>query len=74
MGCALEPGTYFRNGWNILNCISLGSSLLLYTKPKATANSILSVLRMTRPVRLIQVFPELRLMFNALVKTMKEVS
>ncbi len=75
-GLIIGPGTYLRDGWNVLDgCIVLISILSLALAGNSSLNSLrtLRTLRALRPLRTINRLPNLKLVVRALLRSMSDM-
>nr|QQY02590.1 voltage-dependent R-type calcium channel subunit alpha-1E [Cryptocotyle lingua] len=89
LGVVLHPGSYFRDGWNILDAIVVFFALVAFVVRSTTSsghiggntsaknlNTIksLRVLRVLRPLKTINRVPKLKAVFDCVVSSLKNVS
>eukprot|EP00798_Chlamydomonas_sp_ICE-L_P011748 gene11748-34474_t len=67
-GFLLEPKTYLRNGWNILDFIVLITAFLEFTSVGSSSTAIRSA-RVLRPLRTITKIEELRIIVLSVIKS-----
>ncbi|KAK3260180.1 hypothetical protein CYMTET_30848 [Cymbomonas tetramitiformis] len=70
MGLLLEPDSYLRDYWNILDFICLISSLTDAVSNSFGTFKVIRFLRLLRPFRAIRGFPKLELLFLTVAKSM----
>jgi len=65
----MHPNAYIRNGWNVLDLIVVVASILnlCVDVEKISAFRVLRLMRVLRPLRVIQRNPGLRIVINALM-------
>ncbi|KAG1692321.1 hypothetical protein DVH05_025491 [Phytophthora capsici] len=73
LGLILHRGAYLRNGWNVLDCVIVISSLVMLTAASSSHHSLKSLrslrtFRAFRPLRVISRRPGLKLVVNALIE------
>ncbi|KAK1934630.1 Sodium channel protein 1 brain [Phytophthora citrophthora] len=78
MGLVLHRGAYLRNGWNVLDCVIVISSLVMLAEASSTHHSLKSLrslrtFRAFRPLRVISRRPGLKLVVNALIESIPAV-
>ncbi|KUF89419.1 hypothetical protein AM588_10002652 [Phytophthora nicotianae] len=79
MGLIMHKGAYLRNGWNIIDCVIVVSSIIMLVAESsgkgANLKSLRSLrgLRTFRPLRMISRRPGLKLVVNALFEAIPEV-
>ncbi|ETL93484.1 hypothetical protein L917_08354 [Phytophthora nicotianae] len=78
MGLVLHKGAYLRNGWNILDCVIVISSLVMLAEASSSRHSLKSLrslraFRAFRPLRVISRRPGLKLVVNALIEAIPAV-
>lgn len=64
--CGLRPWTFFRNGWNIMDFLIVGMSLLPFASQSVL---VVRLLRLLRLVRLVKFVPEMRLLVETILHT-----
>ncbi|KAG2787764.1 Sodium channel protein [Phytophthora cactorum] len=79
MGLILHKGAYLRNGWNIIDCVIVVSSIIMLVAESSGKGTNLKSLRSLRglrtfrPLRMISRRPGLKLVVNALFEAIPEV-
>lgn len=73
-GLVLDRGTYLRNGWNWLDFVVVISGWL-DELPSDSANlRFLLVFKVLRPLRSLTVMPQMRLLVNTVLQSMKRLT
>ena len=62
-----RPGDYFRDGWNVFDCVIVALCLLPVAGPFA---AVLRLARVLRLLRLVSALPKLQLLVGALLKSL----
>lgn len=74
-GLILEKGAYLRNSWNVLDFITLVVSVLnLAQIGPGSSLRALRTLRVLRPLRMVNRFPELKIVVDALLLSFPSVA
>ncbi|KAJ8559206.1 hypothetical protein ON010_g8243 [Phytophthora cinnamomi] len=78
LGLVLHKGAYLRNGWNVLDCVIVLSSLVMLAESSSSRHSLKSLrslrtFRAFRPLRVISRRPGLKLVVNALIEAVPAV-
>ncbi|OWZ15606.1 Voltage-gated Ion Channel, partial [Phytophthora megakarya] len=78
LGLVLHEGAYLRNGWNVLDCVIVVSSLVMLAESSGRKHSLKSLrslrtFRAFRPLRVISRRPGLKLVVNALIEAIPAV-
>ena len=70
MGFVLQQRSYLRNGWNVLDCVALMTSMLELTNTNSADLLWLRTLRVIKPLRSIKVFPGLQKLVRNLFESL----
>ncbi|KAE9315095.1 hypothetical protein PR003_g19081 [Phytophthora rubi] len=78
LGLVLHKRAYLRNGWNVLDCVIVVTSLLMLAESSSSRHSLKSLrslrtFRAFRPLRVISRRPGLKLVVNALIEAIPAV-
>jgi voltage-dependent calcium channel L type alpha-1D len=78
LGLVLHQGAYLRDGWNVLDCVVVISSLVMLAESLTSRHSLKSLrslrtFRAFRPLRMVSRRPGLKLVVNALIEAIPAV-
>jgi voltage-gated sodium channel len=65
-----RPQDFFRSGWNVFDFVVIGAALLPGVRENVT---ILRLVRLLRVVRLVSVFPDLRVLVRAMARSLPPI-